>query len=86
MGLDPTFAIDFDLVGHRLLVDTVDGRSASFPLAGRSVAAFHADLVGAMAAVGVTGIDLADARRSTCRRRPALRRRHRARDLRPRPR
>ena len=22
MGLDPTFAIDFDLVGHRLLVDT----------------------------------------------------------------
>ncbi len=62
MGLDPTFAIDFDLVEHRLRVDTVDGRSVSFPLTGRSVAAFHADLVGALGAVGVTGIDLADAR------------------------
>jgi hypothetical protein len=36
MGLDPTFAVDFDFVGHRLLVNTLDGRSVSFPLADHS--------------------------------------------------
>jgi hypothetical protein len=61
MGLDPTFAIDFDLVDHRLRVDALDGRSTSFPLAGRSVADFHADVIRSLEAVGVTGVDIVDA-------------------------
>ena len=61
MGLDPTFAIDFDLVDHRLRVDVLDGRSVSFPLAGRSVAAFHADVVAALAGLGIA-VDIGDAR------------------------
>jgi Family of unknown function (DUF5996) len=61
MGLDPTFAIDFDLVGHRLRVDVLDGRSVSFPLVGRSVAAFHADVVAALAGLGIA-VDISDAR------------------------
>src|SRR3954454_22440237 len=32
------FTIDFDFVGHRLLVTTVDGGEVSFPLYGHSVA------------------------------------------------
>ncbi len=62
MGLDPTFTIDFDFVGHRLSVDTVDGWSSSFSLLGRSVAGFHAELVRTLAAVGVGDIGLAAAR------------------------
>src|SRR5215203_6746890 len=42
MGLDPTFAVEFDYLAHRLRVDTTDGRSASFGLVGHSVATFHA--------------------------------------------
>jgi uncharacterized protein DUF5996 len=61
MGLAPTFTVDLDLVGHRLHVDTVEGRSASFSLLGRSVADFHADLVRSLAAVGVD-LDLTNAR------------------------
>lgn len=62
MGLDPTFAIDFDFVDHRLVVNALDGRTASFPLTGRSVADFHTGLVGALGAVGVDAAGLADAR------------------------
>jgi hypothetical protein len=47
------FCIDFDFVAHRLVVRTLSGRSTSFPLAGRSVAAFHRDTVAALAALGV---------------------------------
>jgi Family of unknown function (DUF5996) len=61
MGLETTFAIDFDLVGHRLRVDVLDGRSVSFPLVGRSVAAFHADVVAALAGLGIA-VDISDAR------------------------
>jgi hypothetical protein len=62
MGLDPTFAVDLDLVGHRLHVDTVEGRTSSFSLLGHSVAEFHADLVRSLAAVGVHDLDIGDAR------------------------
>ena len=44
MGLvdgNPIFTIDFDFVDHRLLVVAGDGRTVSFPLPGRSVAAFY---------------------------------------------
>src|SRR5215212_966611 len=62
MGLDPTFSIDFDFLGHRLHVDTIDGRSSSFSLLDRSVAGFHAELARSLAAVGVDDIDLDAAR------------------------
>jgi hypothetical protein len=61
MGLDPTFAIDFDLVAHQLVVTTLDGRSVSFPLGGRSVASFHAETVGALRALGVGCVDISRA-------------------------
>ncbi|MEU7895520.1 DUF5996 family protein [Nonomuraea sp. NPDC049152] len=44
MGLPDPFSIDFDLVGHRLVVDKTDGRSAEFSLVGQSVAGFYARL------------------------------------------
>src|SRR3954470_20515827 len=64
MGTGPIFTIDFDFLDHRLVVNALDGRSASFPLAGHSVASFHAEVVRALAAVGVdtTAVDIADAR------------------------
>ncbi|MGH3328990.1 MAG: DUF5996 family protein [Streptomycetales bacterium] len=74
MGLgdgNPIFAIDFDFLGHRLEVTALDGRSASFPLPGQSVAAFYARLFEALNAVGVrvrlarpTPFDLPDSGRS----------------------
>jgi hypothetical protein len=54
MGTDPVFTIDFDFVGHRLLVHTIDGRTASFSLLNRSVAHFYRDLFDTLHAVGVT--------------------------------
>jgi hypothetical protein len=62
MGLDPTFAIDFDFVAHQLEVDAVGGRSVSFPIPGHSVATFHAEVVHALRAVGVDSIDISRAR------------------------
>ena len=44
MGFDPVFAVDLDLVDHRLEVSVADGRRASFPLPGLSVAAFYRQL------------------------------------------
>ena len=61
MGLDPTFAIDLDLVDHRLDVTTVEGRRISSSLLGRSVAGVHADLTAAVAGLGID-VDIADAR------------------------
>jgi hypothetical protein len=73
MGLtdgNPIFTIDFDFVDHRLLVAAGDGRTVSFPLYGRSVAAFYRDTLDALRAVGVavsidrpTPFDLPDAGR-----------------------
>ena len=45
MGFDPVFAVDLDLVDHRLEVAVADGRLASFPLPGLSVAAFYRQLL-----------------------------------------
>ncbi|MFJ8470866.1 DUF5996 family protein [Kitasatospora sp. NPDC094011] len=48
-----TFCVDFDFVDHRLVVCSSDGRRASFPLTGQSVASFHRRTLDALAAVGV---------------------------------
>ena len=61
MGLDPTFALEFDYLAHQLRIDTTDGRSAAFGLVGHSVATFHAELVQMLAAVGVNPATIADA-------------------------
>ncbi|MEV4442818.1 DUF5996 family protein [Streptomyces sp. NPDC049577] len=56
MGLfdgNPVFAIDFDFVGHRLVVRTLDGASSSFSLIGRSVADFHRRTLETLHALGV---------------------------------
>jgi len=53
MGTDPVFTIDVDLVGHRLLVHTITGRSASFSLPGHSVASFHDRILRALGDLGV---------------------------------
>ncbi|GGO94123.1 hypothetical protein GCM10012280_48230 [Wenjunlia tyrosinilytica] len=50
---NPIFTVDFDFVGHRLVVSTVDGASMSFPLLGQSVASFHRATMDALAALGV---------------------------------
>jgi hypothetical protein len=50
---NPIFTIDFDYVGHQLLVTTVDGQAMSFPLYGQSVASFYRSALGALAALGV---------------------------------
>ncbi|WP_329133580.1 DUF5996 family protein [Streptomyces sp. NBC_01476] len=47
------FCVDFDFVGHRLVVRTLTGRETSFPLAGRSVAAFYRDTLAALVALGI---------------------------------
>lgn len=62
MGLDPTFAVEFDYAAHRLRVDTIDGRSASFGLVGHSVASFHAEVTRLLTAVGIDPSAIADAR------------------------
>src|SRR4051812_1324390 len=50
---NPIFTIDFDLVGHRLLLATVDGRTASFALPGRSVASFYHETLRALGGLDV---------------------------------
>lgn len=52
-GRDPVFTIDFDFVGHQLLVSTLDGTAISVPLPGQSVASFHRELFAALAALGI---------------------------------
>ena len=47
------FTIDFDFVDHQLLVTAGDGRAVSFPLYGRSVAAFYRDTMDALRSLGV---------------------------------
>lgn len=73
MGLvdgNPIFSIDFDFVDHHLVVNTIEGRSATLPLAGQSVASFYQRTLEALHAVGVEvriaqphPFDLPDARR-----------------------
>jgi hypothetical protein len=52
MGFDPTFAIDFDFVDHRVLVRNTDGRRAGIALAGQSVSSFHGEVVEALRFIG----------------------------------
>lgn len=53
MGVDPIFAIDFDFVDHRLLVDTVNGDSGGFPLEGHTVASFYDRTLALLAGFGI---------------------------------
>src|ERR1700742_331410 len=53
MGVDPIFCIDFDFVDHRLVINVLDGRTISFPLAGQSVADFYRRTVDGLAVLGV---------------------------------
>jgi hypothetical protein len=64
MGLDPTFTIDFDFLTHQLAATSLDGRSASFPLVGQSVASFHTELQRALRGIGVgpSTVDISAAR------------------------
>jgi hypothetical protein len=52
---NPIFTIDFDFVDHELRVHTLDGRAASFPLHGQSVASFHSSTLQALASLGIAG-------------------------------
>ncbi len=62
MGIDPTFAVDFDFVDHRLIVQTTAGDRASFSLNGRSVASFHRELTAALEHLGIDVTPIRDAR------------------------
>jgi len=56
MGLsdgNPVFTVDFDFVAHRLVVTTLDGRTLSFPLVGRSVSSFRAQTLASLASLGI---------------------------------
>ncbi len=71
MGLDPIFTIDFDFVDHRLVINTMDGHTVSFPLTGQSVASFYDHTRKGLAAVGAATpldnprpFDLPDSNRS----------------------
>ncbi|MEV5414203.1 DUF5996 family protein [Thermopolyspora sp. NPDC052614] len=50
---NPIFTIDFDFVAHRLVVTTLDGKAASFPLYGQSVASFYRETMRALAALDI---------------------------------
>jgi hypothetical protein len=54
-GLDdtPVFAIDFDFLDHKLVINVIDGRSAWFSLPGHSVASFYRDLFAALDTLGI---------------------------------
>ncbi|MEV0967967.1 DUF5996 family protein [Microtetraspora glauca] len=66
VGDTPVFAIDFDFVDHRLVVNVIDGRTASFSMPGRSVASFYRelfrifDLLGVDVSIRATPFDLDD--------------------------
>jgi Family of unknown function (DUF5996) len=48
-----TLEIDFDFIGHRLVIRTSDGDEDGFPLAPRSVAEFYARLFERLRALGI---------------------------------
>jgi hypothetical protein len=50
---DRTFSIAFDWVAHELAIETNDGEKRAFALAPRSVAAFYAELMGALRSLGI---------------------------------
>ena len=53
MGRSGAYAVDFDFIDHRLVVNTVSGRTSSFELPGLSVATFHDSFMDALGSVGV---------------------------------
>ncbi|MEU8261662.1 DUF5996 family protein [Micromonospora sp. NPDC048999] len=53
MGREVMFAIDFDFVDHRLIINTLAGQTVSFPLPGMSVAAFQERLFTALSHLGI---------------------------------
>jgi hypothetical protein len=53
MGTTQLFAIDFDFVDHRLIVNASSGETTSFPLVGQSVASFYDRVVAALGGLGV---------------------------------
>lgn len=55
---NPIFTVDLDLVGHRLVAVTVDGRAASFSLQGRSIASFYRETLRVLESLDVH-VDLA---------------------------
>jgi Family of unknown function (DUF5996) len=48
-----TFQIDFDFIQHCLRISTSDGATRQFALAGHSVASFYADVMTALAELGI---------------------------------
>jgi hypothetical protein len=48
-----TFAITFDFIAHRLAIEMSDGATDSFALEPRSVAEFHAEVMGRLRALGL---------------------------------
>ncbi|WP_462187423.1 MULTISPECIES: DUF5996 family protein [unclassified Frankia] len=50
---NPIFTIDFDFVGHELVVQRLDGETISFPLVAQSVASFYRRTFDALAALGI---------------------------------
>ncbi|GAB2956964.1 hypothetical protein GCM10027280_52060 [Micromonospora polyrhachis] len=53
VGRDMMFAIDFDFVDHRLVINTLAGQTATFLLPGLSVAAFQERLFTALSHLGI---------------------------------
>ncbi len=50
----PVFTVDFDFVGHRLVVNRLDGRGVTFSLIGQSVATFHQTFFEVLEDLGVS--------------------------------
>ena len=50
---DEAFAVDFDFLDHTLFVHASDGRTRSMPLIPRSVAAFYAEFLATVRAMGI---------------------------------
>jgi Family of unknown function (DUF5996) len=48
-----TFRIDFDFIGHALVVDVSDGRTGRVPLAPQTVAAFYRRVMDTLQALGI---------------------------------
>ena len=48
-----TFSIEFDFIGHRLMIATSDGGAESFPLVPCAVADFYAEIMGRLEALGL---------------------------------
>lgn len=62
MGQSPIYAIDFDLIDHRLVIATDHDERRSFSLEGKSVASFHDHLSRAMRDVGADPWPIREAR------------------------